>query len=145
MARPTKSRALGRKLLLGVALGATPVVGIQTSSAQEQLVQVQAEISAQERAMFERAAQSGNAARINAFLRAYPESPLVRSLLMNLPPETLQLVDRNSLSGISPTTIRSLPPGTRSSLGLDGSSTGSGGSSNPGGNRSTIASEDPYL
>jgi hypothetical protein len=118
-------------------------VGIQPAGAQEQLVQVQAEISAQERAMFEQAAQSGNAARINAFLRAYPESPLVRSLLMNLPPETLQLVDRNSLSGISTTTIRSLPPNTRRSLGLEGGAPGSG-SSNPG-SRSTIAAEDPYL
>jgi hypothetical protein len=134
---------LGRKLLLGVALGATPIVGIQPAGAQEQLIQVQAEISAQERAMFDQAAQSGNAARINAFLRAYPESPLVRSLLMNLPPETLQLVDRNSLSGISSTTIRSLPPTTRRSLGLEGGAPGSG-SSNPG-SRSTIASEDPYL
>lgn len=93
--------------------------------------------------MFDQAAQSGNAARINAFLRAYPESPLVRSLLMNLPPETLQLVDRNSLSAISPTTIRSLPPNTRRSLGLEGGAPGSG-SSNPG-SQSTVAPDDPYL
>lgn len=104
--------------MLSVAIGATPVIGAIATAQEGPPILAQAEIGAQERALFEQAAQSGNAGRINAFLRTYPDSPLVRALLVNLPPETLQLVEPSSLALVNPATLRTLPITVRLSLGL---------------------------
>lgn len=145
VAKPVRSRALGKKLLLSVVIGATPVVGASQAVSQDfpQEEYAQAEVGAQERLLFEQAAQSGNAARINAFIRAYPGSRLVRRLLVNLPPETLSLVDRSTLNLVSPTVIRSLPVDTRSSLGVSESGT-AGGDDENGSRGSTISATDGY-
>ncbi len=107
-------------MLLGVAIGATPILGAATLAQDlpPAPVLAQAETDPMERQMFEQAAQSGDPARINAFLRAYPDSPLVRSLLVNLPPETLQFLESSALLQVSPAVVRSLPIALRQSLGL---------------------------
>ena len=124
MAKSSKTRKLGKHLLLSIAIGATPVVGTpvkaQTSSDSASGV-------AAERALFRRASQSGNPALISQFLQQYPDSGLVLPLLENLPPETLQSIDRGVVLYVEPGKLRNLSPGVRVNLGLDApSSTGSG-------------------
>lgn len=120
MAKPAKSRALGKKLLLGVVIGSAPIVGASPTAAQDLTSETlaQADVSQEERAFFELAANSGEPARINTFLNAYPDSTLVRQLLANLPPETLSLVEREAVTRVNPTVLRGLSVGTRQSLGL---------------------------
>jgi hypothetical protein len=111
---------LGKKLLLGVVIGSAPIVGSTPAVAQDRAAETlaQADISQEERALFDLAAKSGDPARINAFLNAYPDSRLVRQLLANLPPETLGLVERESITRVNPTVLRGLSIGRRQSLGL---------------------------
>ncbi len=128
--------------MLGVAIGATPILGAVTLAQDlpPAPVLAQAEIDPLERQMFEQAAQSGDPARINAFLRAYPDSPLVRSLLVNLPPETLQFIERSALSLVGPAVVRSLPIALRQSLGLPAPS----GFGTPGSSGSESVTTDTY-
>lgn len=98
---------MSKKLLLSVALGATPIIGV---------TQVEAQVSVE--TQFERAAQSGDPSLINEFLINNPNSPLVRQLLANLPPETLQFLDPSAIGAVSPTIISGLPAATRSAIGF---------------------------
>jgi hypothetical protein len=119
MAKPVKSGRLGRNLLIGVALGTVPIVGCAPRSAPlDAPTGAITTVQPEERALFDQASQSGNIALIDRFLRTYPESPLVRRLLVNLPPETLGQIDRTSLVRLNAPTIRSLPPDIRLALGL---------------------------
>lgn len=129
MAKPVKSRILGKNLLLSVAMGSVPIVGAGPVVAQEaeELVIAQAEIPAEIQAQFDAAAQSGDPALISQFILDNPTSGLVRRLLVNLPPETLEFINPAALAAISPTVARSLPPGTRVALGLDTVEGGSDG------------------
>ena len=122
MAKPVKSRITGKNLLLSVALGATPLVGCTPTPVQPigtGASPVTQAVSPEERALFDQASQTGNPRLINRFLQEYPDSALIRRLLVNLPPETLQQVDRRILGAVSPVVLRSLPPDTRNSLGID--------------------------
>lgn len=97
---------MSKKLLLSVALGTTPIVGAMQVEAQQNV-----------NAQFEQAAQTGDPALINEFLLQNPNSPLVRQLLTNLPPETLEFIDPSAVDAISPAIINGLPAATRSALG----------------------------
>lgn len=111
---------MGRRLLLSVALGTAPIVGCTPGAATRNAEpDVQVVIAPAERALFDRAARSGDIALIERFIRSYPDSSLVRRLLVNLPPETLAQIDRATLAVINPSIVRSLPRDTRFSLGLD--------------------------
>lgn len=93
--------------MLSVALGATPIIGI---------TQAEAQVSVE--SQFERAAQSGDPLLINEFLLNNPNSPMVRQLLANLPPETLQFIDSSAIEAVSPAIINGLPAATRSAIGV---------------------------
>ncbi|MEM9032127.1 MAG: hypothetical protein AAGB18_05725 [Pseudomonadota bacterium] len=149
MAKPVKSRVLGKNLLLSVAIGATPIVGAAQEVAPQgdEVVLAQANVSGEERSAFDRAAQTGSTALINQFLRQYPNSSLVPQLLQNLPPETLQFVDRGALASISPSSLRSLSPDVRAAIGFESSGNEDDAvteeDDTPSGTE-TVASEDPY-
>lgn len=120
MAKSVRSRVLGKNLLLSVAIGATPIVGCGPAPAPptDRAAAVEHRITPEERQEFERAAQSGNVRLINQFLRGHPDSRLVRRLLINLPPETLQLINRSAVASVDDSILRSLPPSVRLALGL---------------------------
>jgi hypothetical protein len=113
VAKQVKSRKLGRSLLLSVAIGTTPIIGLGVATNP-----AEAQTSATERALFDQASQTGNPALVNQFLSSYPDSSLSRLLLNQLPPITLQQVDRSILGGLSQTTLRGLNSSARSSLGI---------------------------
>ena len=146
VAKPVKSRVLGKNLLLSVAIGATPIVGAAQEAAPQdgEIVLAQAQVTGEEQAAFDRAAQTGSTALINQFLRQYPNSPLVKDLLENLPPATLQFVDKAALASLSPASIRSLPLDIRSSLGIEDTESDTETDTGPSTGGQTIASEDPY-
>lgn len=120
MAKPVKSRSLGKNLLLSVAVGAVPLVGCGPVPSSDLVVEPSGPITAspEELALFRQASQTGNPVTIENYLRTYPDSQLVRNLLTELPPDTLRLIDAAALTGVNATILRTLPLETRSALRL---------------------------
>lgn len=135
MAKPSKPHNLSKKFLMGVALSAVPLAGCAplgpTANA---TVETNVTATAEEAALFERARSLGTVAAAEQFLRAYPDSELVRSLLTRLPQTTLRGIDDGLVDEIPQSVINSLPFSVKQSLGVQteersgGDSGGSGAS-----------------
>ncbi len=120
MAKPVKSRGLGKNLLLSVAVGAVPLVGCGPTPSDNLVVAPSGPIAAspEELALFRQASQTGNPTVIANYLRSYPDSRLVRNLLTELPPDTLRLIDNGAVTGVNASILRTLPLDIRSALRL---------------------------
>jgi hypothetical protein len=122
MDKPSRPSNLSKKLLLGVVVAATPLAGcdlisqIQQQPLSNELASVSA--PANERSAFDMAVASRSPADAEAFLRNYPDSELVRTLLTRLPVPTLQRIDDDAVALVSPTVLNLLPFHVRQALGL---------------------------
>ena len=95
-------------------------------------VQTNVTATAEEAALFERARSLGTVAAAEQFLRAYPDSDLVRSLLTRLPRNTLRGIDEGVVDGIPQSMISSLPFSVKQALGVQNELESSGESRDSG-------------
>lgn len=139
MAKPSKPHSLSKKFLMGVALSVVPLagcteLGLDAGVDPKSPVEASAAVTPEEAALFERARSTGTVAAAEQFLRTYPKSELVRSLLTRLPRTTLRGIDDQLVDKISPAVISSLPFNVKQALGVraehesNGDSGGSGAS-----------------
>lgn len=123
MAKPSKPHSLSKKFLMGVALSVVPLagctqLGLDFGVDAQSPVETSVAVSAEEAAAFERARSLGTVPAAEQFLRTYPNSELVRSLLRRLPRTTLRGIDDELVEKISPAVINSLPFSVRQALGV---------------------------
>ncbi len=136
MDKPSIPSNFSRKFILGVVIAATPLAGCDAIARFEQNTLANelasTSVPADERSAFDMALASRSSADAEAFLRKYPSSPLVRTLLLRLPPATLRRIDRDAVDDVSPSLLNALPFHVRQALGLivpsdnDSSSSSSG-------------------
>ena len=137
MAKPAKPHNLSKKFLMGVALSAF-TLAVFTSleppldTVPYASVQTNVTATAEEAALFERARSLGTVAAAEQFLRAYPDSDLVRSLLTRLPRNTLRGIDEGVVDGIPQSMISSLPFSVKQALGVQNELESSGESRDSG-------------
>jgi hypothetical protein len=133
MEKPSRPGILSKKLLLGVIVAATPLAGcdILTRFEQQSLASELASVSvpAAERSAFDAALASRSAADAEAFLRRYPDSELVRTLLVRLPTPALQRIDRGAVDLVGSSLLNGLPFRVKQALGLIVESDNGNGSS----------------
>ena len=137
MAKPAKPHNLSKKFLMGVALSAVPLAGCTSLEPPGDTVpnasdQTNVTATAEEAALFERARSLGTVAAAEQFLRAYPDSDLVRSLLTRLPRNTLRGIDEGVVDGIPQSMISSLPFSVKQALGVQNELESSGESRDSG-------------
>ena len=119
MAKPSRSSDLSKKILLGVVIAATPVAGCDVAMTNGPTnAQYPINVPADEKAAFDAALASGRAADVDAFLRRYSSSQLVRGLLVRSPTATLQRVDASAVSLVDQAVLNSLPFPVQQALGL---------------------------
>jgi hypothetical protein len=124
LAKPSKSVNLSKMFLMGVAVSVIPLAGcspvaLEGGAGTQEPVETSASVTAEEAALFERARSLGTVAAAEQFLRAYPNSELVRSLLMRLPRTTLRGIDDSLVEKLSPSMINSLPFSVKQALGVE--------------------------
>ncbi len=116
---PSRLRNASRALLLGVSVSTLALGGCQTGQTAgptTAAAPVATEMS--ERALYDEALRSRDPRVVSSFLRQYPESGLVVSLLTSMPASALGRVSRRDVSRLPESTIRRLPPNVRAALGL---------------------------
>ena len=121
MAKPSKPHNLSKKFLMGVALSAIPLAGCTSiaptdGTAANAPVGTSVSATAEEAALFKRANSLRTVAAAEQFLRAYPDSELVRSLLTRLPQSTLRGIDGEVVDEIPRSVINSLPFNVKQAL-----------------------------
>jgi hypothetical protein len=92
-------RASGRALLLSAAIATLPLAGC-----------VPYGYSDEQHRAYSAAFVSKSPAEASDFIRRYPDSPLVRDLLVGLPASTVKRLAPDAVKAISPSIIRTLPP-----------------------------------
>lgn len=107
---------------MGVAVASLPLAGCTLFESEQYRAQAKAPsdivVSADEAALYEQARASGNVTLADEFLRAYPSSELIRSLLTRLPHSTLRRIDRKYVNALSPSLVQTLPADVKQSLGI---------------------------
>ena len=103
-----KSRiSIGRGLLLSAVLVAVPLAGCDTAM-----------YSPQQQAMYSQVVTTKNPALASDFIRKYPDSPLIRNILLSLPPAALKRLSKDAVTKIPPATLKTLPADVVALLGL---------------------------
>jgi hypothetical protein len=126
MAKPSRPHNLSKKFLMGVALSVVPLAGCVELGNENGLndvapIETSDAVTAKEVALFERAKSLRTVAAAEQFLRTYPDSELVRSLLTRLPESTLRGVGDDLVKRIPQSVINSLPFSVQQALGITAS------------------------
>lgn len=137
MARTPKPRNLSKKFLMGVAITALPLAGCDviaptTPVSTDAASQSRVTATADEFALFERARDSRTVASAEEFLQSYPNSELIRRLLLNLPSSTLRGISDQIVAQLKPATVNTLPFRVKQALGVLVQDSGGQGDSGPG-------------
>lgn len=98
--------SIGRSLLLGVVLTAVPLAGCDTVS-----------YPPGQQTMYTQVVTTKDPALASNFIRMYPDSPLVRNVLLSLPPASLKRLSRDAVARIPPATLSTLPAAVVTLLG----------------------------
>ncbi|MEL6521385.1 MAG: hypothetical protein AAFQ66_10495 [Pseudomonadota bacterium] len=115
MAKPRKTRQLGKRLVMGVALGSVPLAGgFADQTARPQTISVRAD----ERALYEEIRATREAIAATRFLESYPHSPLTRHVLVALPAAELRRLPQKVVEALDQDLLASLPKTVRLQLGF---------------------------
>ncbi len=90
--------SIGRGLLLSVVLTAVPLAGCDTVF-----------YPPGQQAMYTQVVTTKDPALAGNFIRMYPDSPLVRNVLLSLPPSSLKRLSKDAVARIPPETLKTLP------------------------------------
>ena len=105
----TKRGSFGRSLLLGTVLATLPLAACDIVN-----------YSPKQQAMYSQVVTTKDPVLASDFLRKYPDSPLVRNLLVSLPPAALRRLSKDAVDGISPSILGTLPADILVILGRSG-------------------------
>ena len=108
---------LGRKLLMGVAVGTLPLAGCVPAPAEETAGPV-IYVSSAEKALYERALAARNAELATEFVCTHPESKLIRPLLSAMEPSELRRITAECVGKIDADVKDSLSARVKRSIGL---------------------------
>ena len=106
---PKNRISIGRGLLLSAVLTAVPLAGCDTAM-----------YSPQQQAMYSQVVATKNPALASDFIRKYPDSPLIRNILLSLPPAALKRLSKDAVTKIPPDILKTLPADVVALLGLSG-------------------------
>ncbi|SPH18825.1 hypothetical protein DEA8626_02370 [Defluviimonas aquaemixtae] len=116
MSNSTKLSLLTRSLMVGVSTGTMAVTQVGCAPLFQTHETRTANVSAEEQRLSSRALESRLPADVEAFVRAYPESPKVAPLLNTLPLSTLCAVGEDALQGIPDSTWAKVSSDRRNAL-----------------------------
>ena len=119
MAKKSKSRLLGKRLVMGAALGTVPLVGgFADPATGDQPTSQAATTDFGEQALYNSVRSSRDPRLATRFLLAYPNSALVPHILISLPPDELARLPKTAIRDLSPDVLDSVPPHILSQLGI---------------------------
>lgn len=117
MTEKKSAAALGRRLLMGVAVGTLPLVGCVPAmdvTGDPAVI----EVSAAEKALYERALAARSAEAASRFARTFPSSELIPFLFSTLPASELGRIPASTVEKIDPDVRDDLPRRVKKALGL---------------------------
>ena len=117
MDKSSKTRRIGKALLLSAAVGTLPLAGCAPQITDADDATGSITVSATEADLYRAARDQRNVQAVTAYLQNYPNSQLVSSLLPRVPVATLRQIDRSVVAQIPQATVASLPSNTRAALG----------------------------
>ncbi|MBM7069040.1 hypothetical protein [Actibacterium sp. 188UL27-1] len=119
MAKHTKSRLLGKRLVVGAALGTAPLAGgFADRALGDQPMIASPSVEVGERSLYQQVRASRDAGVAIRFLRAYPDSPLVPHVLLSLPAGELSRLPREVIDSLSIEALHGVPVQIQLQLGI---------------------------